>query len=56
MTSLYIRKVRDGHQYIVMDDCCIKIASGEIKGDHAWPEMLRIIAAQSEEGFRNERI
>jgi hypothetical protein len=48
MISLYIRKVRDGHQYIVMNDCCVKMADGAIKGEHDWPEMLRIIAAQEE--------
>jgi len=51
MISIYIRKVKDGHQYIVMDDLCRKIAEGAIKGDHDWPEMLRIIATR----FENER-
>ena len=48
MISLYVRKVKDGHGYIVMNDLCQKVAEGAINGEHDWPEMLRIIAAQSE--------
>jgi hypothetical protein len=51
MISIYIRRVKNGHGFIVMDDCCQKVAEGAINGQHDWPEMLRIIATR----FENER-
>ena len=48
MISIYIRKVKDGHKYIAMDDLCQKVAEGAINGEHDWPEMLRIIASREE--------